>query len=63
MAIVLLKEAEEQLLEMTFERILGQITTMPIKFIFGEDESEMAYWRLDKQMRGVEIRAFLIERL
>lgn len=23
----------------------------------------MAYWRLDKQMRGVEIRSYLIERL
>lgn len=48
---------------MAFERILGQITQGPIKFIFGEEESEMAYWRLDKQMRGVEIRSYLIERL
>jgi len=45
-----LKECEEQLLEMPFEKILSQINIMPIKFVFGEIDSESAQEKFDKQM-------------
>ena len=59
-AVVILQEHEETLLEMNFEMILSQINVMPIKFIFGEEESELGQWRFDKQMQTVSMSEFLI---
>jgi hypothetical protein len=58
----LLKEHEEKLLEMPFEKILSQINVMPIKFVFGEEESEESLKKFDKQM-DIKMRSFLLERL
>lgn len=45
---------------MNFEMILSQINVMPIKFIFGEEETEIGQWRFDKQMQTVSMSEFLI---
>ena len=47
---------------MPFEKILSQINVMPIKFVFGEEESEEALKKFDKQM-DIKMRTFLLERL
>ena len=42
--------------------ILSQINILPIKFVFGEQESVEAKKKFEKQME-IELRSFLIERL
>ena len=42
--------------------ILSQINILPIKFVFGEEESVDAKKKFEKQME-IELRSFLIERL
>ena len=58
----MLKENEEDLLNWPFEMILSQINILPIKFVFGEEESVDAKKKFEKQME-IELRSFLIERL
>ena len=58
----MLKENEEDLLNWSFEMILSQINILPIKFVFGEEESVEAKKKFEKQME-IELRSFLIERL
>lgn len=61
-SVVMLKVWEEEMLEMPFEKILTQINIYPIKFFFGEPESEQAKATFDKQM-SMKLTSFLLERL
>jgi hypothetical protein len=62
-----LKENEEQLLQMPFEVMLTQIVNMPIKFFvkeFGSAEKELAAVEdFDRRVSKLKIPTILLERL
>jgi len=62
-ALILLGENEEKLLDMPFEQILGQISHMPIRFVLEESQNiEESLSKFDKQM-SIKIPTILLERL
>lgn len=67
MALIILKENEENLLSMSFEVMLTQIVNMPFKFLIREfksiEEEKEGISVLDKQMNSIKIPKMLLERL
>ena len=60
----MLKENEENLLEMPFEIMLGQITNLSQKFVVEEGSIEVeALAKFDKQMVEMKVPTILLERL
>jgi hypothetical protein len=61
-SVILLRESEENCLQMQFEVILSQLPILPVKFIFNDSEANNIA-TFDKQMMSQKLRSQLLLRL
>ena len=59
----MLRDNEERLRASSFEMVLSQLPLLPIKYVFGEPESQMNLENFDNMIKSMKIDNMTFERI